>query len=292
MSNFEGQNLISSKEILEKTGVSRATLNNYIKMGIIPRPIVRKSIEGFKNIKNLGYFPRSTLERIEKVKRLKKRGNSMRVITRMLNEVKKHVQEEEEIRPHARYEDEIQEIKKIRPKNEMYEEKLKLTIEEIPFPAYLINFDFEIVWINNEAEERILNQKVGHIEDAESRNIFKLLFKWEFHCHVQNWKDLIAYHISFAKFKFSKIWLARLYKGISSQEVDLLEKIYDDPSSIYPDQLIKDTHINLLREDGSTEQYRVYSIFFREGIFFAYVPADELSRGINRRLFLREETTL
>jgi DNA-binding transcriptional MerR regulator len=292
MSNFEGQNLISSKEILKETGISRATLNNYIKVGIIPRPIVRKSIEGFKNIKNLGYFPKSALERIEEVKRLKKRGNSMRIIAGMLNEVKKHFQEEEKIRPRARYEDEIQEIKKIRPKKEIYEEKPKLTLEEIPFPAYLINFDFEIVWINHEAEEKILNQEVGHIDDAESRNIFKLLFKWEFHCHVQNWKDLIAYHISFAKFKFSKIWLAKLYKGISSKEVDLLEKVYDDSSSIYPDQLIKDTHINLLRKDGFTEQYRVYSIFFKEGIFFVYVPADELSRGINRRLSLREETAL
>ena len=162
MSNFEDQSLISSKEILKKTGISRATLNNYIKMGIIPRPIVRKPIEGFKNIKNLGYFPKSVLKRIEEVKRLKKRGNSMRVIVGMLNEVRKHFQ----------VEDEIQEIKKIRPKKEIYEEKLKLTIEETPFPAYLINFDFEIVWINHEAEERILNQKVGHIKDAESRNIF------------------------------------------------------------------------------------------------------------------------
>jgi len=292
MSNFKSKNLISSKEILEKTGISRATLNNYIKMGIIPRPIVRKSIEGFKNIKNLGYFPTSALERIEEVKRLKKSGNPIRVITEMLNEEKKYFQEIEGSRPHARYEDEIQKIKEIEPKNEIYKGKLKLTIEEIPFPAYLVNFDFEIVWITHKAEEIIFNQKVRHIEDAESRNIFKLLFKWEFHSHVQNWKDLIAYHISFVKFKFSKTWLARLYEGISSKEVDLLEKVYDN-SSIYPDQLlIKDTHINLLRKDGFTEQYRVYSIFFREGIFFVYVPADELSRGVNRKLSLREETAL
>ena len=33
--------LITSKDLLEQTGISRATLNNYIKDGIIPRPLVK-----------------------------------------------------------------------------------------------------------------------------------------------------------------------------------------------------------------------------------------------------------
>ena len=36
---MEKQDMITSKEIIEQTGISRATLNNYIKMGILPKPI-------------------------------------------------------------------------------------------------------------------------------------------------------------------------------------------------------------------------------------------------------------
>ena len=63
-------NLITSKEIIEKTGISRATLNNYIKMGILPKPIVRRPGPEQKGVKKIGYFPASVLEHILKVKLL------------------------------------------------------------------------------------------------------------------------------------------------------------------------------------------------------------------------------
>ena len=74
-------NLITSKEIIEKTGISRATLNNYIKMGILPKPIVRRPGPEQKNVKQIGYFPASVLESILKVKFLKQQGNSMEDIS-------------------------------------------------------------------------------------------------------------------------------------------------------------------------------------------------------------------
>ena len=52
MSSLDNNELISSKEVLEKSGISRATLNNYIKMGIIPKPIVQSPKEGVAEIKN------------------------------------------------------------------------------------------------------------------------------------------------------------------------------------------------------------------------------------------------
>ena len=33
---------ISSVDLLNRTGLSRATLNNYIKAGMLPRPVVKK----------------------------------------------------------------------------------------------------------------------------------------------------------------------------------------------------------------------------------------------------------
>jgi predicted site-specific integrase-resolvase len=77
MDDAQSKDLITSKEILSVTGISRATLNNYIKMGIIPKPVVRKPIAGMEGVKKIGYFPRIVLDRIKTVKELKGKGHSM-----------------------------------------------------------------------------------------------------------------------------------------------------------------------------------------------------------------------
>ena len=69
--------MISSKDILAKTNISRATLNNYIKLGILSKPLVRQTTAGEGDAKMLGYFPDSALEKIELVRRMKAEGLTM-----------------------------------------------------------------------------------------------------------------------------------------------------------------------------------------------------------------------
>ena len=78
--------MISSKEIIKKAGISRATLNNYIKLGIIPRPIIKLQNESDGKAIKLGYFSESVLERIKKVKILKQKGYSMDEISGIMIE--------------------------------------------------------------------------------------------------------------------------------------------------------------------------------------------------------------
>src|SRR6187551_567142 len=69
--------MISSKELLEKTGISRATLNNYISSGLLSKPLVQQVSGETSGPKLLGYFPDSALERIELIQQLKREGLSM-----------------------------------------------------------------------------------------------------------------------------------------------------------------------------------------------------------------------
>ncbi|HLA27465.1 MAG TPA: adenylate/guanylate cyclase domain-containing protein [Syntrophales bacterium] len=78
--------LITSKELLKKTGISRATLNNYIKDGIIPRPLVRAADDLNLRVKRIGYFPQDVINRIEKIRRMKREGVSMESIIKELSE--------------------------------------------------------------------------------------------------------------------------------------------------------------------------------------------------------------
>jgi len=77
--------LISSIAVLARTGLSRATLNNYIKMGMIPPPIVKKPDDPSIKAKQIGYFQDSVWGTIEKIKLYKKEGRSMKEIGSLLS---------------------------------------------------------------------------------------------------------------------------------------------------------------------------------------------------------------
>ncbi|HSH89240.1 MAG TPA: adenylate/guanylate cyclase domain-containing protein [Ramlibacter sp.] len=69
--------MLTSKEVLEKTGISRATLNNYIGSGIVPRPEVRSPQPSDGAAPRIGYFPANIVQRIEEIQRLKREGWTM-----------------------------------------------------------------------------------------------------------------------------------------------------------------------------------------------------------------------
>lgn len=269
----EDQALISSKEILETTGISRATLNNYIKIGILPRPVVQRPKDTIRGVKKIGYFPREMLKRIETVKRLKKEGLSMEEIAGRFKRVPIIESKQEGVESKIWFQDRMVGLDE--RSDQIYSREVGVTLDYVSFPGYLLNYNFEIAWINHEAEVKVFRQPVSLIRDVESRNIFKLLFNWEFHSRVQNWRDLIGFHMSFVKSKYSKTWIEKLYAGISEREVILLEEIYDRVSTSAK-QSIKESSINLLMTDGTTESYRVYTVSFKEGILFAYASFEGL----------------
>ena len=57
--------MLTSKEIIERTGISRATLNNYIASGLVPRPQVLPPGPQDGAAPRIGYFPDDTVARIE-----------------------------------------------------------------------------------------------------------------------------------------------------------------------------------------------------------------------------------
>ena len=136
--------LITSKEIIDKTGISRATLNNYIKMGILPKPIVRKPGPEQKGVKQIGYFPIDVMERILKVKLLKRQGKSMDEIVNLFKEILSGDE------PGTTYEDSTDEkqagksdIERTKNSRRIVDKQLDVTIADINSPAYLINPDIE-----------------------------------------------------------------------------------------------------------------------------------------------------
>ena len=80
-------NLITSKDIFNKTGISETTLENFIILGILPKPIVKHPKSDINELTPVAYFPAEVLDRILQVKFVKQQENSMKSITRVFGEM-------------------------------------------------------------------------------------------------------------------------------------------------------------------------------------------------------------
>lgn len=274
---------ISSIEILEKTGISRATLNNYIKMGIIPRPFVRKPESPDSRAKKIGYFPRSAIDRIYTVQLMKEEGRAMEAIVKSLKEKDADKESHE---PKNQVENPV--MQSVQKEGNLKSgenagtrgiEGFKLTINDVQCPAFLINHKFEIEWVNKDAEVRIFNLEVGLMRETSDRNIFKLFSKRGFLAGDKKNDDLVTYMMKFVKHRYEKNLLIKLYNGILGKEVSFLESIYDRVEPLYSDSL-HETYLNICGADGKTTPYHAYHIVFREGILCILAPMDSIFQGI------------
>ena len=291
-------NLITSKEIIEKTGISRATLNNYIKMGILPKPVVGKPGPEDRGVKQIGYFPASVLDHILQVKLLKQQGNSMDEIAAMFKE-----KPTRETYPAAEINDEITKPVK-EPVKEPFKERrlpeetlpqiqprssgndLQVTITDIKSPAYLINHNFEIEWINKPAEDFIFNRNIKSIINIESRNIFRLLLHEKLQKDEQNWKEALLLHFTVLQNKIKKNELSDLYEDITESEIRILADLYDQKNHSVPEDLYN-LPITLVNSDKSRISYWVHTMSFREGTFFVFVPTDRINTALLNMLSQR-----
>jgi class 3 adenylate cyclase/predicted DNA-binding transcriptional regulator AlpA len=280
--------LISSLDILDRTGISRATLNNYIKMGILPRPIVRKPESLSVKARQVGYFPASVLEVLLKIKQYKSQGYSMDEICAHMGSQPISLSGTSEIADHFGDDGSTPRIPDRRkdgdldPVGASHTEMpgdVRLTINDIHCPAYLINFNFEIEWINAEAQEAIFGQDIQSIKIAECRNVFRLFFGMGLLSPPENRHPIVDYHMSLYRQKFAKNELENLYPGITPKEVRVLSGLYNtlDQTDSSP---IRETYLDLNFQNDSETLYRAYHIEFREGILCVYLPADRMMQGV------------
>lgn len=295
---------ISSLDIINKTGISRATLNNYIKLNLLPRPTVKKPEETDVRARMLGYFPESVIDLIIQIKELKKKGCSMDTIAARLKRSDlitpasgETIMQDETKTEDVRIEDyktkDAESEKKTLQSEDTFSRTmsgdatnpLNVTINDITCPAYLLNNNYEIDWINQEAENAIFQGKIHNIAEPAARNIFPLLMRNQRESK-QTREELIDFHLSFVKGKTIKSELGRLYEGMFPNEREHLEKKYDsiEPS---PRQSVNKIPLKLSDDSGRCISDCVYYMVFREGTLFIHTLEAYPSPGIANLLSSR-----
>jgi adenylate cyclase len=267
---------VSSLDIIKRTGISRATLNNYIRMNLLPRPVVKRPEERSVRARMLGYFPESVIDSIIRIKELKKQGHSMDTIADMLNRSDLTSTLDEAFRQDETKREDARSQKETLQTEDTFlgimsgdvNDPLTVTINDIGCPAYLLNYNYEIDWINREAENAVFQQKIHTIKDPTARNIFLLLMRNGLK-NNQTTHDLIDFHISFVKKKKIRSELGKLYEGMSQNEIQYLQKSYDqmDPP---PRQTVNKVVLKLSDDTGKSIADCVYYMRFREGVLFIH----------------------
>lgn len=285
--------MLNSKQLIEITGISRATLNNYVALGILPAPVIRTPGESEGRATRLGYFEDAAAERIKQVQEMKRAGMTMAQIARefstpvsedaKIGAIASSVTGTPENSGDTRHDSNTQAIRsissdagqgspgKLSPPALTQNLSFDGTIEDLPGPAYMVNNNFELIWWNNEAQHSFFNHNQDLPGDLGSRNLLKLLFGTESGTDVDRIRELLRPHLAAGKKRLSQQALIKIYSALDSQQLGLLKNLYEEVQAVGKEPMIHYPTM-LLDSNGVLAPHDLYVCFYREGIFFTYSP--------------------
>lgn len=275
--------MLNSKQLIEITGISRATLNNYVALGILPNPVVKAPGDNEGRATRLGYFEDGAVDRIKLVQTMKKQGQTMAQIARELGDeiaAPAIATEATSATPLAN--------KKLRtgasftgrrgsPTDSLTHQladssfSFDGTIDELPGPAYMVNNNFELIWWNNNAQDSFFNIENKLPSDLESRNLLKLLFNTAAKNDKNQLSEVLKPHLAAAKKRLCQKALIKIYSSLDSNELAILEDLYATVEPIGKEPMLHFPAM-LLDNEGNLTPHDLYVCFYREGIFFTYSP--------------------
>lgn len=264
--------MYTSRELMAKAGISRATLNNYIALGILPKPLVSKSARNGRSIPRIGHFPASALSIIDQVNDLKHRGVKMSDIVLAVSE--RHDAQGAEplaLNPSAKKADSAS-ASTAGVSSSALGGALQLTLDRIEGPAYLVNPRFELEWYNDAARTALFGEHIDLPSDIAERKLFNLFLESAMLPHADGFEELLRFHAAIAKRRLTRAGLFDV-EALDSGAVhpDLLFRLYDDIDK----EESRDTRhlqVNLAPRGTPERWYEVHASFFREGVFFAFSP--------------------
>ena len=239
--------MLTSKEILERTGISRATLNNYISAGLIARPDVLPPAPDDGAAPRIGYFPDDTIERIRMIQRLKRQGWT-------IGRIGEHIARGDA--PPA----ERPEPATVAKATRAAEPALRLQLADAGSPAYLVDDRFALAWLNPACSTspfspasglRVGDSVIAHLLDSSAPGSHAVL----------------RFHLAAAKDR--GMGAAQLAAGCTAAQASRVAQLLDE---VRTTGAMPVGHVSLAATGGLPLRLG-FAVHFREHVLFAYSPA-------------------
>ena len=283
--------MISSKQLMDEAGISRATLNNYIQQGLLPRPEVGGQSDAAALSKAVGFFPDSAMARIQEIRELKRQGLRMADIAHQLAGApldSPRVASAGVQSPRSPFLDTVQRASRgptadfSAPARQAL--SMPLSLDNLEHPAYMLNYNMELVWYNEPARTRLFGFSVLPSQSRE-RCLFSLLSRPDARLTIQDQRALAAMNLRFALQRVNRTSLEKLVEGSAPDLLDVLMGL--EPIELNNQQPIAEATLQQTPTPQQTMFYRVYAVYFREGILLVLSPdadrRDDLLDFLKRR---------
>lgn len=264
--------MLSSKELMAAAGISRATLNNYIAAGLLPRPQVVRPDPAAEEARRLGYFPDEAVRRLQLIAEYKRQGVSMNEIAYRLA-----------ASPASAPEDAATGS----PTASTAGPLPALTFDRIDGPAYFVNTRFEVEWYNEAARDRLFGRDLAG--DIRQRNLFDCLLTGAQEPDHQGLAELLGFHLGIARRRLSKDGLMASVT-VQGERRALIEGLFAGAQPV-EGNAIRSLDVDLAPIDRPSQPHRVSAAFFREGTVFAYAPEATLGDAL-LDLLARRDTVI
>lgn len=263
-----GEPTLTSRQLMARAGISRATLNNYIALGILPKPEVATASRGGRTIPRIGHFPAAAVDVVYRVNELKREGFTMAEIVSIVQSGTSA-----EPRPDAAP---AADPRRGQAEGAPGNRGLRLTLDHVDQPAYMVNGRFELEWANDKAQADILGLEVKLSSDITERNIFSLFFQGGTVAQADSRDDILKLHMAIAKKRMPRTALLALDGDVDGADMDGLTRLYDEVEAETKGMgsIVRST-VNVAPRGQAPKWYDVYVSFFREGVFFVYTPAED-----------------
>jgi adenylate cyclase len=160
-------------------------------------------------------------------------------------------------------------------------ESLRVTLDDIDYPAYMVNHNFEVLWINAQARAQIFSQITELPPTNEERSLFRLL-----PASRNEWINLLSFHVAVAKSRISAETFGHACRGLDPVSYARLQSAFVEVEA-EPIRPTIGTTITLRTADDVETRHTAYASNFREGIFVVLVPeldaAEEMLNFLSRR---------
>ena len=284
------QEMVTSKEIMAAAGISRATLNNYIQMGLLPRPLTASKSSPVGTVPRIGYFPLSALDVLERVKKLKKEGKSMTRIVSMIGPQKAATKQPaaEDLAAEAPPSPPQPANAPVNAPVNAPWQGMRLTIDRIDGPAYMVNGRFELEWANEAAFKELFGCETEMSSEITERKFFNMALAAPVITGADSLDEFMRFHLAIAKRRLGRSGLLDMdgFEG-DFRHTERLARVFDEVPAQTGGMLVH-TQLNLAPRGEAERWYAVHASFFREGIFFAYSPMEDAGEELMSLLARRD----